>query len=350
MAGRCSANSCSASVRSCTRLVSAGALLGTLLFAAHVAPQQAAPPAASVAAAPSRWQEQVDRLDDAYRGRMLTANDPRSNWIAGQLDRGDIEAQVRHFAAARVAAPDNRLYLASLATACLEPVQPRLPECESVDRLADWATRDADNGWPALLLAERARKHKNPEAMLAYLQQAAGQPRFVEYWEAGSLEFWEAVRAIPVEAEEAAKLELAVMYAMARSLAWPDAARATCMGNGQRAKEVRSACAQLGAEMRERGSTWMSRLIGARMVVANAGSADAITAAETKVGSVRAQIAACSRSTGSILDGLEAADQASRAKAVAEWDKWLRREATVGEARACEERLGATSTAPSKAQ
>jgi len=33
-----------------------------------------------------------------------------------------------------------------------------------------------------------------------------------------------------------------------------------------------------------------------------------------------------------------------------EWDKWLRREAAVGEARACEERLGATSTAPSKAR
>jgi hypothetical protein len=337
-------------VRTRTRLVCAGALLGALLSGAQVMAQQATPPAAAVAATPSRWQDQVDRLDDAYRARMLTANDPRSNWIAGQLDRGDIEAQVRHFAAARGAAPENRLYLASLATACLEPVQPRLPECDGVDRLADWATRDVDNGWPALLLADRARKHKNQEAMLAYLQQAAGQPRFVEYWEAGSLEFWEAVRAIPLEAEEAAKLELAVMYAMARSLAWPDAARATCMGAGQRATEVRSACAQLGAAMRERGSTWMSRLIGARMVVANAGSADVLASAEAKVGSVRAQIAACSRSTGSILDGLEAADQASRAKAVAEWDAWLRREASVGEARACEERLGATSTAPSKAR
>ena len=131
MAGRCSANSCLASVHSGTRRIRVAVLLGTLLFGAHVAAQLATPPTATVAATPSRWQEQVDRLDEAYRGRMLTANDPRSNWIAGQLDRGDIEAQVRHFAAARVAAPDNRLYLASLATACLEPVQPRLPECEA---------------------------------------------------------------------------------------------------------------------------------------------------------------------------------------------------------------------------
>ena len=249
-----------------------------------------------------------------------------------------------------MAAPDNRLYLASLATACLEPVQPRLPECDSVDRLADWATRDTDNGWPALLLAERARRHKNPEAMLAFLQQAAGQPQFVEYWEAGSLEFWEAVRAIPLEAEEAAKLELAVMYAMTRSLAWPDAAVRRAWGIGQRANEVRSACAQLGAAMRERGSTWMSRLIGARMVVANAGSADALAAAETQVGPFARRSPHAAGPRGSILDGLEADDRAARAKSVAEWDKWLRREAAVGEARACEERLGATSTAPSKAR
>jgi len=272
---------------------------------------------------------------------MLTATDPRSNWIAGQLDRGDIESEVRHFAAARVAAPNNKLYLATLATACLEPVQPRLPECEAVDRLADWATRDTDNGWPSLLLADRARQHRNPDSMLAYLGQAAAQPRFAEYWEAGSLEIWEAVRAMPVEGEDAAKLELAVMYAMARSLAWPNAARATCMGAGERALAVRSACAQLGAAMRERGSTWMSRLIGGRIVQSNADSAEAKAAAEKSLAAVRAQIAACSRSTAPILDALEATDGATRAKAVAEWDRWLRREAAVGEARACEERVAA---------
>jgi hypothetical protein len=126
---------------------------------------------------------------------MLTANDPRSNWIAGQLDRGDIEAQVRHFAAARVAAPDNRLYLASLATACLEPVQPRLPECDSVDRLADWATRDTDNGSPALLLAERARVER-----AAFLRRRPGTAiRRIRGGLAGILG---AVRAIPLEAEK----------------------------------------------------------------------------------------------------------------------------------------------------
>jgi hypothetical protein len=334
--------------RTSTRIAAA-----TLLFAFAIGSagaQQSAAPELRAEAPPSRWQAQVDSLDEAFRSRMLTANDPRSNWIAGQLDQGDIESQVRHFAAARVAAPDNKLFLATLATACLQPVRPPLPECESVDRLADWATRDRDNGWPSLLLADRARQHGNAESVLAYVQQAAAQPRFVEYWEAGSLEIWEAVRAMPVDGEPAAKLELAVMYAMARSLAWPNAARATCMGSAERTVAVRGGCAELGAAMRERGSTWMSRLIGGRMAMANAASAESKLVAERKLASVREQIATCSRSTGAILDGLEAADAATRAKSVAAWDTWLRREAAVGEARACEERVAATSTAPLKAR
>jgi hypothetical protein len=303
--------------------------------------QSTEPLAASQEVRPSRWQVEVDRLDDVFRARMLTATDPRSDWIAGQLDRGDIESQVRHFAAARVAAPDNRLYLATLATACLEPVQPRPPECDAVDRLADWARRDTDNGWPWLLLADRARQHKNPEGMLAQLEQAAAQLRFVEYWEAGSLEFWEAVRAMPIDGEDAAKLELAVIYAMPRALTWPNAARATCMGNGERAAAVRTACAALGTAMRERGSTWMARLLGSRMVQSNVDAPEAKAAADKVHASIRAQVAACARTTGLILDGLEATDASMRAKAVADWDLWLRREAVVGEARACGERVAA---------
>ncbi|MEO8344871.1 MAG: hypothetical protein ABI607_04170 [Betaproteobacteria bacterium] len=299
-------------------------------------------PLVAVDAKPSRWQADVDRLDDAFRARMLVANDPRSNWVAGELDRGDIESQVTHFAAARTAAPGNKLYLSTLAIACMELTQPRLPECDAVDRLADWATRDTDNGWPSVLLADRARQHRTPDAMLAHLESAAAQPRFVEYWEAGSLEFWEAVRAMPIDGEEAAKLELAVMYAMPRLLAWTNAARSTCSGAAERSDAVRTACVQLGTAMRERGSTWMTRLIGARLARANVDSAEAKAAADKALATVRAQVAACARATGPILDGLEASDAATRAKAVSEWDRWLRREAAVGEARACEERVAST--------
>ena len=323
------------------RRVVLSVLVCAAVVSAPASAQQQSPLAGPNDAKSSRWQAEVDRLDDAFRARLIIANDPRSNWVAGQLDRGDIESQVSHFAMARVAAPRNMLYLATLATACMEITQPRLPECEAVDRLADWATRDTYNGWPSLLLADRARQHRTPDAMLAHLQSAAAQPRFVEYWEKGSLDIWEAVRAMPIAGEEAAKLELAVIYAMPRSLTWTNAARATCNGNAERPEAVRGACAQLGAAMRSRGSTWMARLIGGRLVRANVDSAEAKTAADQALEAIRTQIAACARATGQILDGLEAADAAARAKAVAEWDRWLRREAELGEARACEERVAA---------
>ena len=57
----------------------------------------APPPAAS------RWQAEIAQLDDAMRARLLVATDPRENWLAAKLDGGDPDAQVRRFAAARVA-------------------------------------------------------------------------------------------------------------------------------------------------------------------------------------------------------------------------------------------------------
>jgi hypothetical protein len=83
------------------------------------------------------------------------------------------------------------------------------------------------------------------------------------------------------------------------------------------------------------------------LVKSNVEAPGAKAAADESLAAIRARVAACSRTTGEILEGLEAADQATRAKAIAEWDRWLQREASVGEARACEERIRATSTAPS---
>ena len=166
---------------------------------------------------------------------------------------------------------------------------------------------------------------------------------FVEYWEAGSLAIREAVLAMPVEGESAAKLELAVMYAMPRQLIWTRAARATCMGGGERSEAVRKTCAQLGAAMRERGSTWMTRLVGARMIEVNVGTPELKAMAGKSLAQVRAQVAACAFATSPMLDGLESADAATRAKAIAAWDQWLAQEALVGEARACEIRVAAGS-------
>ena len=44
----------------------------------------------------------------------MSASDPAAAWLAGELEDTDIESQLRHYAAARVAVPNDRLYLASL--------------------------------------------------------------------------------------------------------------------------------------------------------------------------------------------------------------------------------------------
>src|SRR5260221_3751375 len=152
---------------------------------------------------PSRWQPEKEQLDAALRARALTVADPRGLWVAGQLDAGDGGARVSAYAQARVQAPGEMVYLTSLALACLEPVQPRWPECDATDRLADWATRDIDNGVPMLMLADRARQRNNATAMIAFLDEAALRPRFDDYWAKGALLLWEEVRALPVPVEPA---------------------------------------------------------------------------------------------------------------------------------------------------
>src|SRR5262245_54678020 len=157
------------------------------------------------APAPSRWAAEVAQIDAELQMRSLVIDDPRGHWVAGHLDTTDPAAQVKHYAAARVAAPRDNLYLASLALACQQPVPPTVPECDAVDRLADWATRDADNGAPLLLLAAKAARRGNNDAAVAYLEQAATKPRLDDYGLRGALVFWEYVMTMPVEVDRAAK-------------------------------------------------------------------------------------------------------------------------------------------------
>jgi hypothetical protein len=120
-------------------------------------------------APPSRWQQDKEALDQAVRARALSASEPRDLWVSGQLETSDPWARVGALAQARTRVPGDKLYLGSLAMACLVPMQPLAPECDATDRLADWATRDDDNGVQALLLANRARQRNNAAAMVAFL-------------------------------------------------------------------------------------------------------------------------------------------------------------------------------------
>ena len=178
-------------------------------------------------------------LDQALRARVLVSSEPRDLWIAGQLDTVDPWAQVTALAQARTRVPDEKLFLASLAMACLAPLQPLPPECDATDRLADWATRDADNGVPSLLLADRARRRNNTASMVAFLEEAATRPRFDDYQSRGALIVWETVRALPGTSDPAARAELAAALGVAHTSGAASRLQSLCR-DAQRARRQHS--------------------------------------------------------------------------------------------------------------
>ena len=216
-------------------------------------------------ATPSRWQSDLERLDSDLRLRLLTANEPRIDWLAGDIDSADVESQVRHYAAARIAAPGERLYLASLGIACLHPVRPTLAPCDAVDRLADWARRDTDNGVPSLLLAGRARQRGQSDAVASYVEQAAGAPRFDDYWSQHSQRWWDYLRAVDVGIDAAAKAEAAAKYGSMNDLAWAQPLRIVCAEGSARPDRLRDACSNLGQALMARGASFALRRAGARI-------------------------------------------------------------------------------------
>lgn len=286
-------------------------------------------------APPSRWQADKEQLDAAMRARALTVTDPRGLWVAGQLDAGDSGARVGAYAQARTQAPAEMVYLTSLALACLEPVQPRWPECDATDRLADWATRDIDNGVPMLLLADRARQRNNATAMVAFLDEAAQRPRFDDYWARGALLLWEEVRALPVPADPAAKAELAAAYGAAQSSYVTNAIQTLCRDASKAIESVRTACNAAGAAAAQRAATWSLRTAGARLAERSANAGPPQAAALQRLADVQRRAFECAEVGNPVALAFESADPAVRARAVGEWEKRLMLDAQVGEVAAC---------------
>lgn len=284
-------------------------------------------------APPSRWQAERDQMDSALRAGGLVANDPRSQWLAGQLGADDPVAQVASFAQARQAVPGDKLYLSSLAIACLAPVQPLPDECQAIDRLADWATRDLDNGVPSLLMAERARRRNNTASEIAFLEEAAQRPRFDDYGSAAAVAIAEAVRALP-GGEPAAKAELTASYGLLRE---PYAVRqiaVLCRDPARNVDNVRAACHAAGNAVAQRAATWSLRIAGARLAERSATPAE-LAKAQAQLAAVQRGALDCAEAGNAIAGALESADAATRAKAVAQWEARLAQEARVGETTAC---------------
>ena len=292
-------------------------------------------------ATPSRWQSDLERLDSDLRLRLLTANEPRIDWLAGDIDTADVESQVRHYAAARIAAPGERLYLASLGIACLHPVRPTLAPCDAVDRLADWARRDTDNGVPSLLLAGRARQRGQSDAVASYVEQAAGAPRFDDYWSQHSQRWWDYLRAVDVGIDAAAKAEAAAKYGSMNDLAWAQPLRIVCAEGSARPDRLRDACANLGQALMARGASFALRRAGARIAEINAPDAAARSAAQARGARILAMTARCTQLQPDFATALESPQPATRARGVEDFTTWANAQAQLGEVASCERVLAA---------
>ena len=292
-------------------------------------------------ATPSRWQSDLERLDSDLRLRLLTANEPRIDWLAGDIDSGDVESQVRHYAAARIAAPGERLYLASLGIACLHPVRPTLAPCDAVDRLADWARRDTDNGVPSLLLAGRARQRGEADLAASFVEQAAGAPRFDDYWSQHSQRWWDYLRAVDVGIDAAAKAEAAAKYGSMNDLAWAQPLRIVCAEGSARPDRLRDACANLGQALMARGASFALRRAGARIAEINAPDAAARSAAQARGARILAMTARCTQLQPDFATALESPQPATRARGVEDFTAWANAQAQLGEVASCERVLAA---------
>jgi len=296
---------------------------------------------AASAARPSRWRAELDRLDANLRLRLLAARDPREHWLAAQFDSTDIASKVRNLAAARVDAPDDRLYLASLAFACMQPTRPQLPECAAVDRLADWSVRDGGNGVPAFLLGYRALERGEADAAVAYVEEAAAAPRFDDYWSRGPQQWWGYLSKYPLDIDPAAKAKAAETYALEHDLGWAYALHALCADPKGRTGPMRVACAKLGQAMGERAATFALRRAGARVADIDAADATARAAAQALAARIVEASAACTLAEPDFDTALESADARTREHGVRQFEAWVSAQAQAGEIVACEQGVAA---------
>jgi len=318
-----------------TAIVLAVALAAVQALAQSTGSQMSepAPPPAS------RWAQEKEALDQALRQRALAASEPRDLWVAGQLDAGDPWAQAGALAQARMRAPGERVYLASLAIACLAPMKPLPPDCDALDRLADWATRDVDNGVPSLLLADRARARNNLPAMVAYLEEAAARPAFDDYRNRAAMLLWTAVRDVPGSADPAARAELAAALAAARESYVVGQMRNLCREGARLADNVRSACFAAGNAVAQRAANWPLRIAGAQLAERSATASD-LAAAQQRASDINRRAFDCAEAGNAITEALESEHAATRARAIAAWEARVVRAAQSGEVAVCEGKPG----------
>lgn len=288
------------------------ALFGCTLLAANAAqPLPESPPRA-----PTEFESAVEHLDAALRDRVLVRDDARARFIAAQFARADPDLLVRDLAAAFAREPREILYLASLASACMERTLPVRPECAATDYLAQWSFRDGDNALPWLLLAERARRRNDLATMAAHVNEAAQQPRFDEYSSRMLAAYWKELEPLARPGERGTAAMLARLYANSWPVAIDAPILAVCAPRRMATDEaLRAACGGIGKTMAQRGSTILARVLGAGLMERSVSASAKGAVARDADALLRQLQVRCGDSDAQVSPGLESAEPRERGRA-----------------------------------
>jgi hypothetical protein len=139
-----------------------------------------------------------------------------------------------------------------------------------------------------------------------------------------------------IGADRAVRAEAALLRTPVTTLDWPPATLRTCFEPDIRSDAQRGACAKLGNAMAARGSSIVSRTVGAAMAERNA-DASAQPAANAQRKRVDEIAARCTARRNEIVADLESDDATARSRALTRADAAVRAEAAKGEGSVCGE-------------
>ena len=213
--------------------------------------------------APSLPEAAFERVDQALRDRVASADSADAHFVRGLQATMDPGARVAGYAEAWRRQPSELLFLASLADACMVRAVPAWPDCAALDPVSRWAARDADNAAPRVLLAERARQRGDLPGMREQLASAADQGRFDSYRDRGASAVGRVLGALPdVAREPEAPFAAAALGAARGDIATSEATALCQRGGAGVGAEVEASCRKLARSMAERADTYAGRLVG----------------------------------------------------------------------------------------
>jgi len=264
---------------------------------------------------PSLPEAAFEKIDQSLRERVANADSAEAHFVRGLQATMDPGARVAGYAEAWRRQPSNLLFLSSFADACMVRAIPAWPECASADPISRWASRDADNAVPRVLLAERARQRGDLPGMREQLAYASELKRFDSYRPRGGPAVYRVLTGVPtVAGEPETPFAASALGAMRADVATTEASFLCQNGSPGVGPEVADACRRLARSMAERADTYAGRLVGLALAWSWAASDDERRRLAGERDRVTATGLECNNAKLAMIEGLNR-DAGSRAAA-----------------------------------